>query len=252
MADAGMSETEARALTEGSLLGGKIRYRQFAAGHRSGFEPVLLAASVPVKPGETVLEAGTGAGAALLCLNRRVAGVAGTGVEIVPELAELANENFKINGLSSYSCVCADIGQAGFGAVFDHAMANPPWHGAASTKSPDAKRALAHHAGPGLLKQWIGGLSACLKPRGGLTLILPAALYGEASACLRQHRYGAIQLFPLWPRAGQPAKLVIIAARRGAGGPDKVLPGLVLHDQNGITEAAQSILRDGKPTALAT
>jgi hypothetical protein len=44
---------------------------------------------------------------------------------------------------------------------------------------------------------------------------------------------------------------VIIAARRGAGGPDKVLPGLVLHDGAGITEAAQAILRDGKPTALA-
>jgi tRNA1Val (adenine37-N6)-methyltransferase len=50
--------------TEGHLLGGRIRYRQPDTGFRSGLEPVLLAASVPARPGEHVLEAGTGAGAA--------------------------------------------------------------------------------------------------------------------------------------------------------------------------------------------
>ena len=244
-------ETAAAAITEGGLLGGKIRYRQFVSGHRSGFEPVLLAASVPAKPGEHVLEAGTGAGAGLLCLAQRVPGVIGTGVEIERNLADLANENFKINGLSGYSCVCSDIEQAGFGAVFDHAMANPPWHGVSSPHSPDAKRALAHHARPLLLTRWIAGLKSCLKPRGSLGLILPATLYTEAASTLRLHGFGAVQLFPLWPRTGLPAKLVILAARLGARGPDRVLPGLALHDETGISAAAQAILRDGKPTALA-
>jgi len=239
------------AVTEGGLLDGKIRYRQFASGHRSGFEPVLLAASVPAKPGEHVLEAGTGAGAALLCLAKRVPGLTGVGVEMSQNLANLANENFTINGLGSYSCICADIEQAGFGAVFDHAMANPPWHGGASTTSPDLGRALAHHAKRGLLARWVAGLTSCLKPRGSLTLILPAALYGEAAAALKLHRHGAIQLLPLWPREGKAAKLVLIAARLGARGPDQVLPGLVLHDSAGITAAAEAILRDGRPTALA-
>jgi tRNA1(Val) A37 N6-methylase TrmN6 len=46
--------------TAGTLLGGRVSYRQFAAGHRSGFEPVFLAAAVPAQAGERVLEAGTG------------------------------------------------------------------------------------------------------------------------------------------------------------------------------------------------
>lgn len=238
-------------VTEGFLLGGKLRYRQFASGHRSGFEPVLLAASVPAKPADHVLEAGTGAGAALLCLGWRVPGLMATGLEIAPALAALANENFKINGLDAFSCICRDAGEPGFGAVFDHVAANPPWHGGRSTKSPDSGRALAHHARPGLLEGWIRGLTGCLKPRGSLTLILPAASHAEAAACLRLHGYGAIQLFPLWPRAGQPAKLLVVSARLGAHGPDRILPGLVLHDEAGITEAAQAILREGKPTALA-
>jgi tRNA1(Val) A37 N6-methylase TrmN6 len=67
--------------TTGGLLNGRVTYRQFAAGHRSGFEPVLLAASVPAKTGQCVLEAGTGAGAALLCLSARVPGITGYGLE---------------------------------------------------------------------------------------------------------------------------------------------------------------------------
>jgi tRNA1Val (adenine37-N6)-methyltransferase len=246
------AESENTAVTEGGLLGGKLCYRQFATGHRSGFEPVLLAASVPAKRGDHVLEAGTGAGAGLLCLAQRVPGVTAIGAEIKPTLAALANENFKLNGLSAVSAICADIERPGFGAVFDHAMANPPWHDGSSTKSPDANRALAHHALPALLANWIKGLTACLKPRGSLTLILPAASFGAAAAGLHAQGYGSVQLFPLWPRSGQPAKMVIVAARLGSRGADRVLPGLVLHDAGGITAAAQAILQDGAATALVT
>jgi tRNA1(Val) A37 N6-methylase TrmN6 len=231
--------------TAGTLLGGRIRYRQFTAGHRSGFEPVLLAAAVKARPGETVLEAGTGAGAALLCLAARVPGVIGTGVEIDAELAALANENFKINGLLDFSAINANIMAHEFGPVFDHAMANPPWHEAASTASPDAKRALAHQAGPDLLEHWITALGKMVKPKGSITLIIPAARFGQTVSALKSVGCGGILLLPLWPRAGEPAKLVIVSARRGSKSPDGVLPGLVLHDAAGITPAANAVLRDG-------
>jgi tRNA1(Val) A37 N6-methylase TrmN6 len=232
-------------VTEGNLLGGKRRYRQFAGGHRSGFEPVLLAAAVPAKAGERVLEAGAGAGAALLCLGYRVPGIVGVGVEIDQALAGLANENFNINGLVDFYCVVDDAEKPALGQEFDHVMANPPWHDAASTNSPDAGRALAHHAKGSLLEDWVKGLIPCLKPHGSLTLILPAAALSGAVCHLRARNCGAISLFPLWPRVGKPAKLVIIAARHGGKGPDRVLPGLVLHDENGITPEAQAVLRDG-------
>jgi tRNA1(Val) A37 N6-methylase TrmN6 len=232
-------------VTEGNLLGGKLRYRQFAAGHRSGFEPVLLAAAVPAKAGQRVLEAGTGAGAGLLCLGYRVPGIVGVGVEIDPALAGLANENFNINGLSDFYCMVGDATKPVLGQKFDHVMANPPWHDAASTNSPDAGRALAHHAEASLLEFWVKGLATCLKPHGSLTLILPAAALSGAVCYLRAQNCGAISLFPLWPRVGKPAKLVIITARKGGKGPDRVLPGLVLHDDNGITPEAQAVLQDG-------
>jgi len=65
--------------THGHLLGGSVQYAQPRHGFRSGIEPVLLAASVPAKAGDRVLEGGSGAGAALLCVAARVAGVDGVG-----------------------------------------------------------------------------------------------------------------------------------------------------------------------------
>ena len=43
-------------ITEGTLLGGRLRYNQPKLGFRSGIEPVFLAAMVPARAGERVLK----------------------------------------------------------------------------------------------------------------------------------------------------------------------------------------------------
>jgi tRNA1(Val) A37 N6-methylase TrmN6 len=60
-----------------------------------------------------------------------------------------------------------------------------------------------------------------------------------------------VTLLPLWPRAGEPAKRVILQARRGAKGPDRVLPGLVLHEGAGWSAEAERVLRDGAALGAA-
>ncbi len=79
--------------TQYHLLGGRVSYIQPAEGFRAGIEPILLAAAVPARSGERVLEAGSGAGAALLCLAARVPGVLGFGVEQEARLVLLAIDN---------------------------------------------------------------------------------------------------------------------------------------------------------------
>ena len=58
---------------------------------------------------------------------------------------------------------------------------------------------------------------------------------------------GSLTLLPLWPRAGQPARRVILRAIKGGRGPDRLLPGLVLHAGQGFTAQAEAVLRDGAP-----
>ncbi|MBM3521762.1 MAG: methyltransferase, partial [Alphaproteobacteria bacterium] len=80
------------ATTDGSLLGGALSFEQPARGYRTAIDPVMLAAAVTLARGR-VLDLGAGAGAAALCLARRVAAVAVTGLEIDPETAALGARN---------------------------------------------------------------------------------------------------------------------------------------------------------------
>ena len=86
----GFSDSE---LSCNEFLGGRVRLWQPLSGYRAGVDPVLLAASVPATAGQTVLELGCGAGAAILCLAARVPGLHLTGVELQPAYADLARRN---------------------------------------------------------------------------------------------------------------------------------------------------------------
>src|SRR5689334_12111007 len=88
-------------VTEDAVLGGRLRLRQPRRGHRVGHDAILLAAAVPARAGETVVELGAGVGAAGLALAVRVAGIRLTMVELVPRLAALAAENAQLNGISA-------------------------------------------------------------------------------------------------------------------------------------------------------
>ncbi len=56
----------APAVAEDALLGGRGRLVQPAEGYRAAIDPVFLAAAVPAAAGEAVLDAGAGAGAAVV------------------------------------------------------------------------------------------------------------------------------------------------------------------------------------------
>ena len=54
-------------------------------------------------------------------------------------------------------------------------------------------------------------------------------------------------IYPLWPSAdrARPAKRVIVQATKGSAGPLKLLPGLILHEGETYSPAAEAILRHG-------
>ncbi len=232
-------------VTDGTLLDGRVRYRQPAHGYRTGIEPVLLAASVGASAGQSVLEAGTGAGAGLLCLDARVPGVMGHGIEIDPALADLARANVDANARTSITIRTGDMTVLRPPPLFHHAFANPPWHDAASTPSPIPQRARARQAGHGMLEAWLRALGGLVMRRGTVTILVPTAQWGAAAAAARDAGLGGLSMTPLWPRAGRPAKLMLLRGTKDSRSPDRVLPGLVLHDAAGFTAAAQAILRDG-------
>ena len=237
--------------TDGHLFNGRIRYRQPAAGFRSGIEPVLLAASVMARPGEHVLEAGTGAGAALLCLSARVGGVSAIGVECDPAMAALAADNALANGFDGMSIVAGRIESVTFDRLFDHAIANPPYHPANGTGSPLAARENAKRGSEASIAAWIGRLALALRDRGSLTLIVPAGIVPACLTALAGFHCPCTVVYPLWPKANRPAKLVLVRGIKNARTPMRLSPGMVLHHPDGsFTDAAEAILRDGSALDL--
>ncbi|WP_431284628.1 tRNA1(Val) (adenine(37)-N6)-methyltransferase [Humitalea sp. 24SJ18S-53] len=239
-------------MTEEALLGGRVRIIQAPGGLKAGLDAVALAASIPARAGQVVLDAGCGAGAVFLCLLARVPGVSVVAVERDPELAALAVENAARNGWADRVwVVCGDIADAGVIAGLGrlhHAAANPPYW-PAGTPPPKAIRAGATHADAVPLAAWAVAVLAPLRHGGTASLVLPAARWAEAAGALRDAGGGGVAMRPLWPRAGVTAKRVILATRRGGRGPDAVLPGLVLHGDAGWTPAAEAMLRDAAPLA---
>ncbi|HEY6431347.1 MAG TPA: methyltransferase [Acetobacteraceae bacterium] len=233
-------------VTEGSLLDGRVRYAQPQGGFRSGIEPVLLAAAVPARSGERVLEMGCGAGAALLCLSARVPGVGGLGVDIDAGMVLLARRNAAANGWPGLEFLTADAASVEGMGTFDHACANPPFHPSGGTASADASRDLAKRDRPGLLAGWVGAMAAQVRHRGTLTVILAAAELPRAIAALMAAGCPPSRLFPLWPREAQAAKLVIVQSVKAGRGPMRLSPGMRLHAADGsFTAEAQAVLREG-------
>lgn len=230
------------------MLNGKVRLTQPAEGYRAGIDPVFLAAAVPAEPGETAIDAGAGVGAAALCLAVRVPGVDVIGLEIDAAQVQLAHHNAVTSGLADRARFqAADLLTRLALPPVDHVLTNPPYlQSGAVTPPPDAARARAHVAGPGGLAAWLAGCLRLLKLGGTLTMIYRADGLSEVLAGLAA--CGGIEVVPLWPGEGKPAKRMVVRARKGSRSPLVLWPGLVLHRPDGrYTAAAEAVLRDAAP-----
>jgi tRNA1(Val) A37 N6-methylase TrmN6 len=130
-------------------------------------------------------------------------------------------------------------------------MVNPPFHMEGTVRpAPDAGRAAAHVMEAGALESWVRSLATFAAPKGRITLIhLPQAL--PELLPLLDRRFGAVTLFPLFPKDGEPAVRVILQARKGSRAGLRLLQGLVLHEADGsYTEKAEAVLRHGQALEL--
>lgn len=242
-------------LSEDALLGGRVRLRQPLDGARASIDPVFLAASVPVEPGQLVLDIGCGTGAAMLCVAVREPQCRVTGLERQRELVRIAGDNIILNGMAARASVMVgDLlsppPRISAGA-FDHVIANPPYlnrERANDTANP--ARAEATIEGDAELGDWVRFALTMAKPKGTVTLIHRA---DRIDAVLAQvaGRAGEVVVFPLWPSVGKPASRIIVRVRKQAASPARLAVGLVLHEADGrFSQAAEAVLRGGYALVL--
>ena len=237
-------------LTRDRFLGGRVVADQPKLGFRAGHDTVLLAAAIPAQAGEHVLELGSGAGIASLCLATRVSGVFVQGIEIDAELVRLAYANAALNGMAErVSFKQANVDAFSSPGSFDHVFFNPPFHPDSAHVSPNASRDRAKRDVDGAIARWTKVALEAVKPHGTVTAILRA---DREDQTLAEARNCAAVVFPLLPHAGETPKRIVIQLTKGRAPSLVTAKGLVLHEAGGRnTEAAEAVLRHGAALTLA-
>ncbi len=229
------------------LLGQRLELAQPVDGFRTSIDAVLLAAACPAKAGDNILDLGCGLGSAAFCVLKRITDTRLSGIDIQPEAIELARHNAMLNGMKERTHFkCIDIRDFE-GMEFDHVICNPPYLDSGDhVRSPSLAKATAMGFGEDDmdLKDWVDCAFRSIRGQGSLTLIHRS---DQIDTILRAFgkRFGAIDIFPFWPKTGQAAKRVIIRGFKHRKSPSTLHAGIVLHnDGGGYTLAAEQILRD--------
>lgn len=239
--------------TNDTLFKGKLKFTQPKEGFRFGVDALLLAAAVPAKGTDHILDLGCGVGAVTFCLAHRCPSVKVTGLEIQPHLAALAHHNASQNSMEErVTIIEGDITSPPAALkepAFDHVVMNPPYMtGDDHNTSPHRSKEIAHTEINGSLADWIKTSRRALKPKGTLSIIHRTDRMNEILPLLGKG-FGDIRLIPLWPREGQPSKRIIIRATKGSRAPLTLTPGLIIHEKGqqytnileGIVTAAEPL-----------
>jgi len=240
-------------LRQDAFLGGALQLWQPQKGYRAGIVPVLLAASVRAQEGDSILDLGCGAGAAALCLGSRVPGLRLTGLEVQPEMAELARRNGEEAGLD-FDVYGGDVSappSALREQSFDHVISNPPYYDRGrGSSAPDTTRETALGEVVAI-EQWVKLAAKRLKPKGFLTMIAKADRLEDILPAAR-NRLGSLEVLPLAARSEQAAELALFRGRKDGRAALVLHAPVVLHqgdthpgDKEHYTPQISDILRRG-------
>jgi len=231
-----------RDLTRDTFFNGRLQVKQHRMGYRYSIDAVILADRVRPKPGDQVLELGTGCGIISLVAAFRFPEAFFFGVEIQPELAAIAAENVRDNRLTrQINIVEADLKTVTlnqFPEPLDLVVCNPPYRRAAAGRiNPNSQRAVARHEIETRLSDVAAAANRLLKTGGRFVVIYSAERLTDLLVALRSTHIEPKWLRCIHSRRQSEAKLTLLEGIKRGNPGLKIAPPLVIYNADGAYTA---------------
>lgn len=204
-----------------------------------GMDAVLLSGFARVKPGEKVLDLGTGTGIIPILLEAKTDGEHFTGLEIQPESADMASRSVAYNDLQDkIDIVVGDIKDASqrFGASsFDVITTNPPYMiGQHGIKNDQDAKAIARHEILCDLDDILRESAKMLKPSGRFYMVHRPFRLAEIFSKMIEYRIEPKRMQLVYPFADKEPNMVLIEGLRGGKSRITVEKPLIVYKEPGV------------------
>lgn len=204
-----------------------------------GMDAVLLSGFARVKPGENVLDMGTGTGIIPILLEAKTEGRHFTGLEIQEESVDMARRSVAYNHLEEkISIVHGDIKEADhlFAlASFDVITCNPPYmtgnHGLVNPKLP---KAIARHELLCTFEDVASQAERLLRPGGRFYLVHRPFRLAELIVTLSKHHLEPKRMKLVYPFVDKEPNMVLLEMIRGAKPRVTVEAPLIVYKEPGV------------------
>ena len=216
-----------------------LKIIQKTDGFCFGMDAVLLSGFATVKPGEKVLDMGTGTGIIPLLLSAKTKGEHFTGLEIQNVIADMAARSVNLNHLEEkIEIVNGDIKEASriFGAAsFDVVTTNPPYmNDAHGLKNPTEVKAISRHEVPCTLEDVVREGAKVLKSGGRMYMVHRPHRLIEIITAMKQYKLEPKRMKMVHPFLDKEANMVLIEAVKGGGSWLKMEAPIVVYKETGV------------------
>lgn len=205
---------------------------------RFSTDAVLLAEFATVRKGDRMIDLGSGTGVIPLLVWARHKPECIVGVEILEDMADMAQRTVELNGLTQHiTIVHDDLRNASvrFGRdCFDLVTANPPYMRAGGgLPNPVEGLAVARHELTCTLDDVVSSAARLLKSRGRLAMVHRPARLVDLTCAMRAHGLEPRRLRFVHSRLEAPPMIVLIEAVKNVKPDLKVLPPLIVFGDDG-------------------
>lgn len=225
---------------------------QAEGAFRYGIDAVLLSGFARVKPGERVLDMGTGTGIIPILLSAKTEGRSFVGLEIQPRSAEMAQRSVAYNHLEDrIQIVTGDIKEAAAifaPASFDVAVSNPPYMtGQHGLVNPEEAKAIARHEILCTLEDVVSQASRVLTSKGRFYLVHRPFRLAEIMRILMKYHLEPKRMQLVHPFLDREPNIVLLEACKNGNPRIKVEKPLIVYKEPGVyTEDILKYYGDGR------